>query len=280
MLSATAAPAQEPSSSALSNFLADWDARASAARAAQPDWTSPIATSTGILEQRFRFELLDQHAGNGSDTVVLDGGKGLDLIVGDTEEVQIGLAPYDIRSARAAGNSHAGFGDWTFLRLKQRLASSPADRGDYVVATWLQIQAPTGIAAYSNGSWTFLPTLAFGKGWGPVDVQATIGGVIPTSNVGVLGRQLQTNIALQYHFGGIFWPELDANWTYYPDGQRAGLHQLFLTPGFTMARFHFSQKTTFTIGVGYQVAVSPQYRAKPLTPSYGNALLFSSRINF
>jgi len=32
---------------------------------------------------------------------------------------------------------------------------------------------------------------------------------------------------------------------------------------------------------GYaQIAVTPQYRAKPLTPSYGNAVLHSARINF
>lgn len=281
MLCATgASAAQDASSNAFSDFLSDWDATASAARAAQPDWTSPIATSTGILEQRFRFDLSDQHAGNSADTVVLDGGKGLDLIVSNSEEVQVALAPYDIRSAHSPKNAHAGFGDWAFLRLKQRLLSSPADQDDYVVTTWLQIQAPTGIAAYTNGSWTFLPTLAFGKGWGPIDVQATVGGVIPTSNVAVLGRQLQTNIALQYHFGSFFWPELEANWTYYPDGQRAGLHQLFLTPGITVARLHLSQATTFTTGIGYQVAVAPQFRAKPLTPSYGNALLFSSRVNF
>lgn len=274
------AVAQEAPSDAISNFLSGWDATASAARAAQPDWTSPIATSTGILEQRIRFDLSDQHAGNGTDTLVLDGGKGLDLIVSESEEVQIAFAPYDIRSAPLASSSHAGFGDWAFLRLKQRLASSPQDGDDYVVTTWLQVQAPTGIAAYTNNAWTFLPTLALGKGWGAVDVQATIGGVIPTDHGSTLGRQLQTNIALQYHFAKFFWPELEVNWTYYPDGQRAGLNQLFLTPGLTIARFRLSNATTFTTGVGYQVAIAPEYRAKPLAPSYGNAVLFSSRVNF
>ena len=271
--------AQEATPDSISNFIANWDATAQAARATQPDWTSPIATSTGILEQRFRFELSDQHAGNGADTLALDGGKGLDLIVSESEEVQFGLAPYDIRSAPSAANSHVGFGDWPFFRFKQRLASSPENAADYVVTTWLQVQAPVGVAAFTNNSWTFLPTLALGKGWGAFDIQATIGGVIPTRHTAILGRQLQTNIALQYHVGR-FWPELEANWTYYPDGQRAGLNQLFLTPGVTVARFHLGDATTFTTGIGYQVAIAPAYRPKPLTPSYGNALLFSSRVNF
>jgi hypothetical protein len=29
-----------------------------------------------------------------------------------------------------------------------------------------------------------------------------------------------------------------------------------------------------------QIAVAPEYRVKPLTPAYGNAVLYSARINF
>jgi hypothetical protein len=281
-MAAAAVPAfaQEASPDGLSEFLASWDATAEAARAQQPGWSSPIATTTGLLEQRFRFDVEDEHSGNGSDTTILDGGKGLDLIVSDSNEIQIALAPYEFRSSSGSSPAHAGFGDWAFLRLEQRLSSSPEDQGDYVVSAWLQIQAPTGIAAFTNGSWTFQPTLAYGKGFGPFDIQGTLAGVIPTSNVAVLGRQIQSNTALQYHLDRIFWPELEVNWTYYPDGQRAGLNQVFLTPGLTIGRFHLSDATTFTTGVGYQIAVAPLYRAKPLTPSYGNAVLCSARVNF
>jgi hypothetical protein len=272
--------AQEASGDSLSGVLADWDATATAARAQQPGWSSPIATTTGLLEQRFRFDVEDEHSGNGADTTILDGGKGLDLIVSDSNEIQIALAPYEFRTSTPTSSAHTGFGDWAFVRLEQRLASSPEDQDDYVVSAWLQIQAPIGIAAFTNGSWTFQPTLAFGKGWGPFDIQATIAGVIPTANVAVLGRQIQSNTALQYHVGQIFWPELEVNWTYYPDGQRAGLNQVFVTPGLAVGRFYLSDTTSFTTGFGYQIAVAPQYRAKPLTPAYGNAVLYSARINF
>lgn len=280
MAHATDASAQEASSIAMSDFLSNWDATAEAARAQQPGWSSPIATTTGLLEQRFRFDVEDEHSGNGTAATILDGGKGLDLIVSDSNEIQIAMAPYEFRSGTTKNPGRTGFGDWAFLRLEQRLTSSPEDKDDYVVSAWLQIQAPVGIDAFTNGSWTFQPTLAFGKGWGPIDIQGTLAGVIPTSDVSVLGRQVQSNTALQYHFGGIFWPELEVNWTYYPDGQRAGLSQVFLTPGLTIGRFHLTNATTFTTGFGYQIAVAPQYRAKPQTPSYGNAVLYSARVNF
>lgn len=277
-----AAPAwaEETPQDGLSGFLADWDEVAQAARAQQPHWSSPIATTTGLLEQRFRFDVEDRHAGNGTSTTLLNGGKGLDLIVSESNEIQIALAPYQFRSGTATNPSRAGFGDWAFLRVKQRLASSPEDKDDYVVSAWLQIQAPVGIASFTNRQWTLLPTLAFGKGWGAFDIQGNIGGIIPTGGVAVLGRQIQSNTAFQYHLAGIFWPEFEVNWTYYPDGQRAGLNQVFLTPGLTLGRFRLSNSTAFTTGFGYQIAVSPSYRAKPLTPVYGNALLFSARVNF
>jgi hypothetical protein len=262
------------------SFLSDWDAVAKAARAQQPDWASPIATTTGLLEQRFRLDLEDQHAGNGAATLILDGGKGLDVIVSETNEIQVGLAPYEFRSSSFSGNGHEGFGDWAFVRVEQRLAASPSREGNYVVTTWLQVQAPTGAAPFTNGAWTFLPTLALGKGWGAFDMQATVAGVLPTANVALLGHQVQSNVAFQYHLEQMFWPELEINWTYYPDGQRAGLNQVFLTPGFTVGRFHLSAATSLTVGIGYQVALSPSYRAKPLTPVYGNALLLATRINF
>ena len=277
---ATPAFAQDAPQGGIAGFIADWDANAEAARAQQPGWSSPIATTTGLLEQRFRFDVEDQHSGNGASTTMLDGGKGLDLIVSDSNEIQIAMAPYEFRSGTSTSPGHTGFGDWAFFRLKQRLASSPEDKDDYVVSAWLQIQAPVGIAAFTNGSWTLLPTLAFGKGWGPFDIQGTLAGVIPTGNVGVLGHQIQSNTAFQYHFDKIFWPEIEVNWTYYPDGQRAGLNQVFVTPGLTIGRFYLSKTSALTTGIGYQIAVAPEYRAKPLTPAYGNAVLYSARINF
>jgi hypothetical protein len=266
--------------SAVPNFIAAWQARAAAARANQPAWSSPLITTTGMLEQRLRFDLSEQHAGNGANTTVIDGGRGLDLIVSNSNEVQIAAPPYDLRSAAAGKPAFTGFGDWAFVRVKQQLASAPASRGDYFVTVWLQVQAPAGIAPLTGNAWTYLPTLAFGKGWGDFDIQATIGGVLPASNVATLGDQIQSNVALQYHLLKVLWPEFEVNWTYYASGQRGGLNQVFLTPGLVIGRFKLAEGIQFTTGVGYQVAVSPSFRPSPLTPAYGNAWVFTSRFNF
>jgi hypothetical protein len=264
----------------VSNFFATWAARAQQVRANQPAWSSPLVTTTGMLEQRFRFDVAEQQAGTGADTKVVDGGRGLDLIVSNSNEVQIAAPPYELRNTPNGKGGFTGFGDWAFLRVKQQLASAPASGGDYFVTVWLQVQAPTGIAALTNNAWTYLPTFAFGKGWGDFDIQATIGGVLPASNVGTLGDQIQTNVAFQYHLLKVFWPELEVNWTHFVGGQRGGLDQVFLTPGLVLGRFPLGNGVLFTTGVGYQVAVSPRFQPNPLTPAYNHAVLLTSRFNF
>jgi hypothetical protein len=267
-------------SSSVSSFIAAWQAQAAQVRANQPAWSSPLITTTGMLEQRFRFDVSEQHAGNGANTTVTDGGKGLDLILSSSNEIQIAAPPYDVRNTPIGKGSFSGFGDEAFLRVKQQLASSPASGGNYFVTVWLQVQAPTGIAPLTSNAWTYLPTLAIGKGWGDFDIQTTVGAVLPASDVAKLGDQIQTNVAFQYHLMKVFWPEFEVNWTYYVDGQRGGLNQVFLTPGLVIGRFKLADGIMFTTGVGYQVAVSPNYRPSPLTPAYSNAWVFTSRLNF
>jgi len=272
---------------AVTNYLASWSDRAARARATQPTWSSPLVTTTGLLEQRVRFDLYEERSGNGTNTALIDGGRGLDLIVGDNSEIQLAAAPYLIRSGAPASGIGGkpiapltGFADWPFLRLEQRLASSPASEGNYVLTTWLQIQSPTGIAPLTNSAWTYLPTLAFGKGWGAFDIQATVGGVLPAAHAATLGHQIQTNVAFQYHVLDLLWPQLEVNWTYYPDGLRGGLNQVYLTPGLVVGRFSLSKDLKLTIGAGYQIAVAPTYRASPLTPAYNNNWVFTTRLNF
>jgi len=285
-------PADQPTAApsgtdGLSAWLAGWSDRVAGARASQPHWSSPLVTTTGLLEQRVRFDLARQHAGNGTDTTLLDDGRGVDLIVSGSNEIQIAAPPYYVRSGAPAATKEgrpieplAGWGDWTFLRIEQRLASSPDSAGDYVLTAWLQILAPSGIPRLTADAWEYLPTLAFGKGFGDFDVQATLGAVLPASHTDVIGHQVQTNIAFQYHVRPVFWPELEVNWTYYADGQRGGLNQVYLTPGLVVGRFALGETLQLTLGAGYQVAVAPPYRATPLTPAYDHAWLVTSRLNF
>lgn len=271
---------------AAASSVTGWGARAARVRETQPSWSSPLVTSTGLLEQRLRFDLQQQSAGNGTGTTVIDSGKGVDVIVSDSNEIQIGAIPYSLRSGSAGSSgragvaSAAGVNDWAFLRVKQRLASAPAEAGNYILTALLQVQAPAGAASFTNDTWVWIPTLAAGKGWGDFDIQATVGGSIPASRAGVIGYQVQTNLALQYRFMRLFWPQLEINWTYYANGRRGGLNQVYLTPGLVLGRFALTDRVRFSIGLGYQSAVAPAYRPTPLTPAYNHAWILSTRMNF
>ena len=124
--------------------IASWRALAAQVRASQPAWSSPLITTTGMLEQRFRFDASQQHAGNGADTTVLDGGRGLDLIVSNSNEIQIAAPPYNVRNTPTGKGALTGFGDWAFVRVKQQLAASPASGGDYF---------RDGVAAGASAHW-------------------------------------------------------------------------------------------------------------------------------
>jgi hypothetical protein len=261
------------------DYFADWDRRVAAARASQPEWSSPVITTTALLEQRFRFDTAFQHSNNGTDTIDLDGGKGVDLIVGDTTEIQIAAAPYYIRTTPGKSDI-SGFNDWPFFRIKERLFSSPEDAGDYVISAWLQTQAATGIYTLTNHAFTLLPTLGFGKGFGPFIVQGTLGGAIPTAYQSTLGSQVAGNLAFQYHLWQVLWPQIEVNWTHYIGGPRDGKDQVFLTPGVVFGKFSVTDRLKFTLGVGYQVAVEPKYQPSPLLPTHNHSLVVSTRLTF
>jgi hypothetical protein len=268
------------------NFLADyfdhWQDRVDAAKASQPEWSSPIVTTTSMLEERFRFDTQYQTSGNHTKTWDLDGGKGVDLIVGDTTEIQIAAAPYYIRNSDQKYNKGAlsGFADWPAFRVKERLLSSPSNEGNYVISAWLQLQDAAGIKPLTNNSFTLLPTIGFGKGWGRFDIQGTIGATIPTNHESKLGTQISNNMAFQYHIGRYFWPQIESNVTYWTDGSRGRKTQVFLTPGLVVGRFKLNNRFKFTAGLGYQIAVTPHYQTTPLLPTYNRAWILSCRVGF
>src|SRR5579859_1980495 len=89
VLAGTAAlPIVPAGAQSIEAYFDHWDERVATARATQPDWSSPVVTTTPLLEQRARFDVADQHAGNGAETINIDGGKGVNLIVGETTEFQ------------------------------------------------------------------------------------------------------------------------------------------------------------------------------------------------
>ena len=89
---------------------------------------------------------------------------------------------------------------------------------------------------------------------------------MPASNVATLGDEIQTNIALQYHLMKVFWPEFEVNWTYYVDGQRGGLNQVFLTPGLVLGRFQMADGILFTTGLRISDRGGAELPSQPANP--------------
>src|SRR5690242_1304896 len=53
------------------DLIATFDAFAAHARATQPNWSTPLITTTVLLERRLRFDLSQQRSGNGTNTTVI-----------------------------------------------------------------------------------------------------------------------------------------------------------------------------------------------------------------
>jgi len=262
---------------AVSAHFAGWFARVKQAQDSQPHWITPIATVTPRLEEEFRYDQDWQTLGSGATVENFDGGKGLELIPTRSNEIIINLPPYEERRVKKPAT---GFGDWPFLLVKQRLASGNEQNGNYIVSAFLGVQAPTGIAAYTNDAWVITPTLAAGKGWGNFDVQGTVGVPIPLSHESTIGIAVVSNVSFQYHIGTYFWPEIEVNTTYWANGERGGKTQVFLTPGLVLGRFPLAGRLKGIVGVGYQVSVSPKSQSSPITPQYDHAWILSTRVTF
>jgi hypothetical protein len=124
----------------------------------------------------------------------------------------------------------------------------------------------------SNNVLTAQPTIAFGKGWGDFDIQSTVSVQIPVDALASPGTAAQKNLTnygdpilwnttFQYHLWQYFWPELEVNYMYWPNGQHQGLSQVLLTPGIIFGRFKIGMDSptrpiNLILGAGYQVSVT------------------------
>jgi hypothetical protein len=263
----------------ITDYFEHWYDRVHEAQATQPHWMTPIATVTPRLEEEIRYDQQFQDLGTGAQITNFDGGKGLELIPTTTNEILINAPAYEQRHVKSPAD---GFADWNFLTIKQRIVSAPEDKGNYILTTFLGVQAPMIGSPFTNNAWVVTPTLAGGKGWGDFDIQATAGVPIPTSHESVIGTSLVSNIAFQYHIAEYFWPELEFNNTYWFDSARKHLDQLFITPGIVFGRFTLAGNLKGIIGIGYQIALtpSPTILEPALTPTYDHALLLTGRVAF
>ena len=261
----------------VSNYFTSWFDRVDQAQASQPHWMTPIVTVTPRLEEEYRYDQFWQTTNNGASLDNYGGGKGLELIPTTTNEIIIGQPPYIVRNGN---EEHNGFGDWPFLLIKQRLLSANEQDGNYIVTAFLQGVAPLGAKGFSTNSYEINPTLAFGKGWGDFDIQATIGGSFPIAYENKIGVQVPMNISFQYWLRPYFWPEFEVQNIYFVDGPHGGKNQVLLTPGIMFGRFRLYDRLKLSFGIGYQIAVAPPETRVATLPLYRNSPIFTVRFSF
>jgi hypothetical protein len=232
---------------------------------------TPIVTVTPRLEQELRYEQFWESQPHGAWLDSYGGGKGLELIPMQNVEVILGIPAYQVHSSPKEAN---GFADWPLL-FKYRILSGNAEHGDYILTAFLGFTFPTGNNNNTNHYEITTPTLAFGKGFGKFDIQSTFGVSIPS--IGGLhrgpGTPILWNTALQYHLDRFFWPEVEFNYTYWPNGTDRYRKQLFVTPGIIFGKFPIHGRIGLTIGAGVQIAVTDN-------PTYYRNVVLTARLPF
>jgi hypothetical protein len=255
------------------SYFSDWFERVSKIQNEQPHWVTPLVTVTPRLEEELRYDQMWENLPGGHTLTSYGGGggKGLELIPFQNVEVIIGIPSWQTENTSPTKN---GWSDESFL-LKYRLLSANEQDGNYIVTAFMGLTVPNGSANMTSHHFSYSPTIAFGKGWGDFDFQSTLGTSIPDNGAVATGAGTPVlfNTALQYHLMKYFWPEVEANYTYWPNGEHERLNQLFLTPGLLIGRIPIAGRLGLTIGVGCQIAVTD-------TPRYHQNYIISARLPF
>jgi hypothetical protein len=265
------APASEP------GLLASWLEMVTRSQAAQPHWVTPLAVTTPRLEQEYRFDTFFTNQGNGTHINNYGGTRGLEFIPTYDTQITVGVPGY-IDERTPTGRTEQGWGDMSLL-FKYRFLSANEQQGNYIFTGFLQLSVPTGVSNISNELYIVQPTLAVGKGWGDFDMLATISQQYPVSSIGSpdavsrFGDPVLANVVFQYHLLEYFWPELEVNYTYWPNGVREGLNQVLLTMGLVVGRIPISGRSKLIIGAGYQTAVTSN-------PVINNNWILTARVTF
>ncbi len=243
-----------PGIAPLNNYFRDWFPRVTRIQSEQPRWITPLVTVTPRLEEEFRYDQSWQTKENHAAVDNYGSNKGLELIPFDPVEIIIGVPGYEQQNRSPR---QFGWADETFL-VKYRILAGNADHGNYILTAFMGLSVPSGSEDFSSHHYDFTPTIAGGKGWGNFDIQSTLGFSVPDNGFvhNGTGNSLVNNTAFQYRVDKYFWPEVEANYTYFPSGEHEGLSQLLVTPGLMIGRIPISGRIGLTFGLGCQFPVS------------------------
>lgn len=254
-----------------SNFFSNWMSNVTRTQELQPHWESLIGMSSARLTQGLRYDYSQQSLPGGDTLTNYGMGKGLQLILGENFETQIGIPAYIDRQGAS------GWADESIL-LKYRFTAANEENGNYIVSGLLGLSIPTGTDSLTSHSTVFTPAIAVGKGWGTrqsgVDIQSSLSASLPDSNLDSLGIPVVWNIALQAHALQNIWPEIEASYTHWYNGLHDGKNQLVLTYGITFGRIEIKDREKLTFGFGYQEPVGTDFS------TFSRKWVFTTKLSF
>jgi hypothetical protein len=237
--------------------------RVTATQSEQPHWVTPLVTVTPRLEQEVRTDFVHQYTSKGAELWNYDNGKGLELIPEKHTEIIANLPPFYDRHNGASD----GFGDISFL-AKERIFARNEQHGNAIVTFFLAGSIPTGKNGNGSCCAVVTPTLAIGKGFGPLALTSTAGGSLPVTNSTGLGHTVTWNNTVQYHvaksgIARLFWPEFEFNSSFYKGGANDGKVVTYGTPGLIFGRIPLAHKADgkpgrlgLTFGAGEQISLT------------------------
>lgn len=274
--SVTAAAQQSP----VAAFLDHYQQRVTATQNEQPHWITPLVTVTPRLEQEYRTDFVRQTNKDHQTIWNYGNGKGLELIPFRHIELLFNPPPFLAHNTGAQD----GFGDVSFL-AKYRIFARNEQHGNAILTAFLGASIPTGKNANGLCCAVVTPSLAGGKGFGPVSFTTTLGGSLPVSNKTKLGHAIFSNTAIQYHvaktgFARFLWPEAEFNANSFYGGSNDGKIMTFATPGIVLGRIPLTHDASgkpgrlgLTFGAGEQIALTHFH-------TYNHAIVLTARIPF
>lgn len=255
----------------ITDYFSHWFDRVDATLAEQPHWAPPVATTSPRLQEVLRYDIMWQSLKGGHELWNYGSGKGIEFIPAERIQFIVGIPPYETENTSPPKN---GWGDQSFL-MKYRFAAANEDEGNYILTGFMGLTVPNGSSDYTTKHYVYSPTLAGGKGRGDFSIQGTVGTSIP-DNGGVskgAGTPFLANCILQYRIAKVLWPEVEANYTYWPNGVHQDLNQLFIKPGLVVGKFPIYGRVNCMFGIGCQVAVTDN-------PLYHRNVIFTTRFPF
>ncbi len=257
--------------------LLDWyQAQAASTQKNQPQWATPLVTTSPRIEQGLRTDFVRQTTADGQTTWNYGNTNGLQFIPFRRIELRLSPPPYMTHSNRSIED---GFGDVGF-RMKYRLYGSNEEHHNAIATVFLRASVPTGKSGNGSCCATLAPTLELGKGIRKVALTTSLGGSLPVTNATKLGRQIAWNNAVQLHATKLLWLETEFNSTYFLGGKSDGKTQTFVTPGLIVSRIPLVRgrdgkrdPLLLSVGAGEQIALTH-------FKTYDHLPIFTARLRF